>query len=310
MADAKERVVVGEGDTVRKAFEQARGQLARELDTTFLETTIIGERAAAIDVSDLDWIFRSQRIPVTGFVGVAKGTAESMLRAKTPGYALPGIFMLQGMSGVYTRSPAVARTYLWGMFNRDYFVPLQDMAAPAITNEIYGINWDGLAVFHQKRLAGYLTPEETAAFSMLQNRKFEYTIGGDLKGDSAGFVSLHAQQGKIRRWVTGSGSNLVLHVDARVHGDLRELVGMRLKRPADERFVEIELARILADDIATLLRTLQRLESDPLGFGELAREAAPYAPDVQSEDAWYAAYRNARLEVTARVTITSTGYVD
>lgn len=300
------RVMCQEGSTLRQALERMRGELSRELDVTFIDTVVIGERAAA-DLGQLDWVIRSIRVPVTGFAGVARGVAEPVVKAQTPGLNPPGLYTLQGFSGGWTRSPAAVRTPLWVLFNRNFYTPLEDPYVPVTTSRKYGLNWDGMAVFRQRALVGFLTPDEASWFNIAREERFEYTVAAPIPGRRRAAASVHVQRGKVRRWVTLEGGRPVLHVKVQASGDLRELTGMRITDVPSQNQVQGALAAEMARQIDGLLAHLQRLGSDPVGFGELLRRRAPYWPGVQSGKAWHAAYRQARRDVTAQVTLLSTG---
>jgi hypothetical protein len=72
-----------------------------------------------------------------------------------------------------------------------------------------------------------------------------------------------------------------------------------------ERAVAAEVTR----RIQGLLAHLQTLESDPVGFGELARQNAPYRREVQSDQAWHTAWRSAAIDVQTRATLVAPGYM-
>nr|PZN37102.1 MAG: hypothetical protein DIU70_13265 [Bacillota bacterium] len=301
-------MMVGEGPTLQRAFENARADLSRELDLSFLDVLVIGE-AAARDLWELDWIVRNLRIPVTANVALARGEAEPVVRAQTPGFPLPAIYATRGFSGAWTRSPAAVRTFLWTLFNRDLFSPLEDPYVPVLVPDEYGLNWHGVAVFQGPALAGMVGEESAALINIVRGNRFEYTIDAEVPGRPGVRAALFVQRGRVRRRVVWENGKPVLTVHMTVYGDLREMTGLELQDSATQAEVERALADQLARDVTGLIQELQALGSDPLGFGELARRAAPYRPEVQGRDAWQAAYQGARVMVTATVHIISTGYL-
>lgn len=300
------RVVVGEGETIRMAFARARGLISRELDVAILDTIVFGESAVA-NLEDLEIFVRSLRVPVTAYVAVARGDAETVVRASTPGFQVPGEYTLQGFRGTWTRSPYVVRAPVWALFNRDFHSPLEDPYAQALTAEKYGLNWDGMALFRYHAFVGFLSPDDATIFNMVENQQFERTVEVNLGEDRR--ASLVIQRGKVRKWVTWERNQPVLHVHIKGAGDLFELTGMTMRNTEVQFELESAFSKKLADEITALLKLLQEMNVDPFGFGELARRASPYRPDVQSSDAWHATYQQAKLDVQARLSIVSSGYV-
>lgn len=305
-AQANYRVLTGEGETIRMAFARARGLIARELDLAILDTIVFGE-SAATNLADLEIFVRSLRTPVPAYVAVARGDAESVVRASTPGFQVPGEYTLQGFRGTWTRSPYVVRTPIWAFFNRDFHSPLQDPYAQALTSQKYGLNWDGMAVFRYHSFVGFLSPDDATIVNMVENQRFERTVEVTLgEGRRASMV---IQRGKVRKWVTWERGQPVLHVHIKGAGDLFELTAMTVKSEEIQRELESALTKKLADEVVAALKLLQGMNIDPIGFGELARRAAPYRPEVQSSDAWHATYQQAKLDVRARLSIITSGYV-
>lgn len=301
------RVLTGEGDTLRMAFEQARGLIARELDEVVLDTIVLGE-SVADNLEDVRIFIRSLRVPVPSFVAVARGDAEPIVHASTPGIQVPGEYTLQGFRGTWTRSPQVVRAYLWTILLRDYHSPLEDSYAPALTAEKYGLNWDGMAVFRHRSLVGFLSADEASTFNLVENQRFERSVEAQLDSDQKAAMAI--QRGKVRKWVTWEGDVPVLHVHVNGGGDVRELTGTKLTNPGAQFKVESALSKALADQIAKLLRRLQEMDVDPVGFGELARRAAPYREEVQTRAAWRSAYQRAQLDIRVSLQAISSGYVE
>lgn len=301
-------VLVAEGGTVRQALEKAREDLARELDTTFLDVFVLSQAVAREHLDELDWVVRTFRVPVSAFVTVTPGEAEPVLRAKAIGFQMPAQFAIfSQMGGQWSRASAVVPGLMWMMFNRNFFTPLEDPFAPVLTTAGDQLGWEGLAVFRGHRLAGLLTEQEASAFNLLLSSRAERIITADVGGGAR--ATLYVQAVRVKRKVLWEQDRPVIQVRLSARGLVEELTHMRLTSREQEEAVEGALASQLVREVEALLRRLQELESDPVGFGELARQAGPYRREVRSGDAWRAAYRNARIDVTARVTMVSPRYM-
>lgn len=302
-------VMVAEGESVRKAVSKVRDDLARDLDTTFLDVVVIGREAAA-HLEDLDWIVRSFRIPVSSFVAVAPDQAEPVVRAGSPGFGIPSQFALFALLPTsWSRSPAVVPGYMWMIFNRNWFTPLEDAFAPVLTEEGGKLRFHGAALFRGSQLAGYLSEEDAANLSLLLGAKKEVSVTAQIPGHEGATATLYLESARIRRRVAWQQSRAVIRVELQGQGTLRELTRLRMTTPDLETKVEAALAQGLADSVRSTLERMRELNSDPVGFGELARQAAPYRQEVQSGEAWHAAYQEAKVEVVAGVTMATTGYM-
>lgn len=308
------QIVVSEGKTLRQAVENARDDMAREMDTTFLEVTVIGRAVAEQHMEELDWIVRTFRIPVSGYVAVAPDDAESVVKAAAPGYSMSAQFALFSlMNGAWTRSSAIVPGHMWLMFNRNWFTPLEDGFAPVLAEQGGKLGWQGLAVFRGHSLAGFLNETDAAMFNMLLGSRAERLLTADLPGKGNGKegakATIYLQSARVRRKVIWQGNRAVIQVSVGARGDLQELIGMESMGLKAENAVEAALSGALADEVKGLLRRLQEIGSDPVGFGELARQTAPYRKEVQTGEAWHEAYRQARLDVQASVRMIAPGYM-
>lgn len=305
------RVLAAEGRTLREALERVRDDLAREVDTTFLDVIVIGKEVAAnYGLDELDWLVRTFRIPVSAFVSVAPGDAETVVRAGAAGYGMPAEHALFGLiGGSWTRSAAIVPGPMWMVFNRNYFTQLEDPFAPVLSGEGGQLHWNGLAVFRGHTLAGLLDERDAAIFNLLMGSRSERVITADISDVPGAKATLYVQRARVKRKVTWEGNRPAIQVQIMARGTLQELTKMRLTSLRNEKAVETALADALILEMKRLISHLQALDADPVGFGELARQEAPYRKEVQNGDAWREVYRDARVEVTARVIMVAPGYM-
>lgn len=307
---AAAQLLTTEGETVRQALEKARDDLARELDTTFLDVIVLGRAVAEAGLDDLDWVVRSFRVPVSAFVTVSPGAAEEVVRAGAIGFLMPAQFALFSlMGGSWTRSAAVVPGLKWMIFNRTLYTPLEDPFAPVLSNTDSQLVWAGLAVFREHHLAGLLSERDAATFNMLLGGRAERIVTAGLPGRPKASVSLYIQGIRVKRKVIWVQNRPLIQIRLTARGNLTEAVGIRVASGEAETAVEGAVAQALSDEVRDFLRRLQELGSDPVGFGELARQAAPYRREVQTGKAWREAYQRARIDVVSKVTMAAPGYM-
>lgn len=303
-------ILVSTGGTVRQAVAQAQNNLARSLDFALMNVIVLGESVTRTHLEELDWLLRGYGFPVSVYVVVTPGEAEEIMRSRASGYTLSAHFVDFSMApGSGNRSSALVEGHLWLMWNRNWFTPLEDMYAPVlIANEVHELKWAGAAVFHRHALAGYLSEAEAATLNLLLASRSDRLLSATVPGRAGARATMMVHKAGVRRRVRWEGDRPVISIAVNVGGDLQELVGASLESPAAERDAEAAMEDALIREVKDLLTKLQDLGSDPVGFGELARQAGPYRSEVQSGPAWRAAFRRARLDVTAKVQILAPGF--
>lgn len=120
-----------------------------------------------------------------------------------------------------------------------------------------------LVLFHNGKIAGSLAPRETKYLQML--------IGKRLKPES---IQMNKQNYVVLRYrtvkkVTDNG----IKIDMRVHVEIDEVPSDSPTPPMRLGKLESEIADTLQEDMRKLIRKLQKLKSDPVGFGEKYRLA-------------------------------------
>lgn len=304
----KVRRATGEASTIQMAIALIRGQVARELDLTFCDVLVLG-RSTVEDLTDVEWIVRSFPVPISAYIAVAQGDAAEVINAGARGFGVPAEFPLFGFSGQWTRTPEVVPARSWMVFNRNWFTPLEDPYAPVLTVGEYGLTFGGLGVFNGRRLAGFLDKDQTTVFSLLMGLRSERAVEATVSRDPPAVASVYVHRTRVHRKVTWKGDRPVIHIDLQAQGNLRELIGMRIGNARDQALVEAALAQSLLEQVTRGMQQLQELGSDPVGFGELARQNAPYRREVQSARAWHEAYQRAELNIRTRVTVVAPGYM-
>ena len=304
-------ILVATGATVRLAIEQAQNDLARSLDMALMNVIVLGEAVARGHMEELEWLLRGYGFPVSVYVAVTPGEAEEIIRSRATGYNLSAHFIDFSMApGGGNRAAALVEGHLWLMWNRNWFTPLEDMYAPVlVSNEQGDLEWSGAAVFRHHALAGYLSGAEAATLNLLLASRSERLLSAPVPGKAGARATLMVHKATVKRRIRWEDNRPVIGIAVVISGDLQELVGWNLESPAVERAVASALEGALVREVKGVVAKLQEFGSDPVGFGELARQAGPYRSEVQSNQAWIDAYRKARIDMTARVRVAAPGFV-
>ena len=161
----------------------------------------------------------------------------------------------------------------------------------------------GLGVFHGDRLVGELSGRETRAFGLLTARAGSATLQVPL--DKIGRVTYRRVRSSSKVTPFISGSRLGFLVKVSVQGFLIEMtkpvspISIQLNRA-----MELATAHAIEDEMARMVRRLQELNSDILGFGELLRATRP---KIWRRINWDKEFPRASVRIEVNFTIARTG---
>lgn len=304
-------LVVGRASSLRQAVDDLRRRLYRELDTSHMDTVVIGEAAAREGLDRLLFLGRSLRVPVVASVAVSRGPAFQVARARSPALNLPALFTARGFTGSYTRHPAVIPVPVWMLFNRFLPSPLQDPYAPGLVARDGYIDFAGVALFSGPRMVGWLDGHDAATFGVVRARRVAASLSTALPPEGSlpgGRVAVRVVTGRIRYSADLRDGRPVLQLHASLQGELDEAPPGLFRDARGQARAEQALERELEASLERLMHRLQELGSDPIGFGEDLRARWPDSPFVRDKPSWRAAYRQAEVEVRAQVSITTSGH--
>ncbi len=166
----------------------------------------------------------------------------------------------------------------------------------------------GLAVFEGQRMAGELNPEETQVFGLLTNQmktgKMTFDFSTDITGPK---YSIRTVRGKTKIKVSIRKGQPYFLVHTEVRGVLNEIVNTRNYTKITAKLIQ-ELEKKMETEIAARLsktiKKLQRLNSDPIDFGEQFRVQHP---DIWKRISWKNVFPKARFKVLVKVILLREG---
>lgn len=295
------RVLAEEGQSVEQALEKIRASLYRYMELGQVKVVIVGEAVAREGLAGVDWLWHTRRVPAVAFLAVARQPVAEVISARTPPVALPALFLYHAFRPTHGIDDAVVPVERWQALQR-LRSPLQDLFLPGVTARKYGLNVDGVAVFREGRLVGWLSAEEARTLNRLRSTRFHGSLAVP-QGRDGKPGDLLLTGGRSRYGVrVGAGGEPVLWAR------LEAQAAVRGHGQVPTRELEAAAARQLEEETRRVLGRLQALAADPLGFGERLRRLDPTHPAVGGPEAWRRAYARAPLEVEAVVRIRSTGY--
>lgn len=298
------RVEAFESDFLGDFANQFSASVRHTPDYGHLVYFVLNEEVAKQDLSEFEWFARSHRLPGAVQFTVTKDQALAVVSATTPVDPIPATYVSEGTLRKLRLGVGVILSTLREVFVRAYNNPLEDAYAQGLTSAKFGLNFDGLAVFSKLRLAGWLTPDEAAVLKSVKRSSLAtHYISSSVNGKR---ITAEASGGKARYGVRldDGGPTLWAKVDLEV--ELKEFPGGSIANVEEQRSVESALAQEYSSQIEAVLRKLQSLNSDPLGFGERLRRVDPTNEALAQ---WHGGvYQNLPISVEVKVTMATRGF--
>lgn len=296
-------------ETVLNAFSDLQGKTNGELVIQQNKSIIMGEEAARRGVTPLlDWLLRSPTAPPQALVFIARGSkAKDILTFEPAQESLPGLDFMQAAQSIVK-------------YDRTYFIPIWKFGQKLVhgTKDAYAplISVDqaegqfiiaGLAVFNGKRMVGELSPEETQSFGILANIIKSGSMTIDLSGGRK--LTLRNVGAQTRLKVNMNRETPAFLVKTTVTGSLSELTGGYLKlTPHENQHLEKIAVQEIHSRLESVIRKLQKLNSDTLDFGEQLRAQHPDVwKRIARTRAWKKVFPTAPFQIDLKVKIQRDG---
>jgi len=279
------------------------------------EVTFIGQETAKKGINDIvDYMQRHKDVRLRSMVIVAKQSAQSIMQT------LPEVEQILSNEVTELLSKGnnrVSKSYAVDLkeFSETLITPGQDAVAPAIKAIIpvesaggqrgaketqQTVILDGLAVFKQDRLAGYLTPSETKGFLFMMGKAQGGIVPVEFQGPEKGRVSLSMSRSSSEYKPTIRNGRLIMEINIKTEADVVEVDG---GVPVGDPAVIKELSRAYSESVrilaqASLDKARKELKADIFGMGIHVHKKYPkYWHEI--EQVWYDIY--AELPVTIKV---------
>ncbi|MBM7867437.1 hypothetical protein GTO89_11675 [Heliobacterium gestii] len=283
-----------EGETIDDCVEHSKTVLPRQLDFGLSGTIVIRERAAREGIFPfLSWSMFQASVRHNAYVFVSETDLQTLFSGKTITLeGTQGGNILVSQLNAETRSPAIARTFLWDAY-RTYLDKTGCITVPYIRGEEGKIRYIGTAIFHHDKMVGALNVPETALMTTIREERvpFLYTFrfhapGGSeggrdpqMKGqmnardDKVGDVTVRIQQVKSSYRVRREGPGqyaATIRVD--MTGMLSDANPPQVRYTMEDfDAMGVQGSRSLVDDMDRMLKKTQQMRSDVLQIGRFVR---------------------------------------
>lgn len=307
IAPGKEQFVLVEerGQTISEAVRLIKSKVDKELDFGHCRVLIFGEKLARKNIrTPLDWFIRRRDIQSIAYLAVGSPDAKSILSIKPVSERLPGnaLILSFGLSG--TESAYIVTEYLFDFYRRLFAHGLDPIMPVIQPSNKDGYDIRHVALFDKKKLVKILSIENTRLLNEMafEIKKFDAVPKTKNIKMAIAFEGLRIKH-KI---VTPKKGNPYVNVDVNVRGIVEEST-----RPLSQNEwgrYEQEIAASFNQNYLKLLRQLQKMNLDPIGFGE-DYLAFHYQGDKSWRE-WQTLYPHIGFNINTHMSIKSSGNID
>ena len=316
-ATKQEIVWRGKGLTLSEAILDFTKRSPR--DPFFADTysVIIGERAAKEDLlAIIDYLNRLREQRPGSFVLIAKGNASLLFEAQ-PEASISVSRDLKELAQNTARSTGIAQgvrllNFTTNLLSTDRdpvasqvrLIAPQEKRGEKLAGPPKALLIEGLGVFKDAKLVGWLDKEETIGYNLITTEIAEGDIIIRAKREGKSFAFL-VQKSKPKLTATLINNKLNIKLVVEVKGNLAEDNGVDLA-PGEIDQVERTISEQIGQMVMHTIETVQGYESDCLGFSE---ELHRYSPKdwKKIKSHWRETFLEANVNVQVNATLANTG---
>ncbi|WP_314591050.1 Ger(x)C family spore germination protein [Paenibacillus terrigena] len=318
----KNDIISAEGDTPMDAREHADDQISRHLRTYKSRFVLIGEDLAKQDIYPvLEVFYRDPKSALNARIGVAQGTAEDILSLKKVGNVLIAeeIDELIKSKEETTTVPKVTLEKIYPVM----LDPGEDFALPYLMEQGARVDVSRIAMFHNNKLTGTLSPEESSMYLLLKNSKGKearFTQNMSTKGEMSttednpqrryDFLTFNVDKLKRKmKLKIQSGDQITVHLKLKLKVSVIEYPKDRLEKKQVVAELNKRLSKEMTDLAQKTLEHMQKARCDGLGIG---RQLMAFHPRVwkQQKEEWGSNYQNVKFAPVVQVEITKQGIIN
>ncbi len=310
------KIIESEGKTIFEAVRNAKKKLRNKLYFGHAQMLIINQDIAKEEDigSIMDWFMRDGEVRETINMAISREqTAQDIFNAVGIDQKILSIKLRQILE---TDNKITASTLSMELYNAFETIntPGKDLALAALrtvqNNGVTICEADGIAVFKDRRLVGYLTPEEAKYYlfciDSVQGGVFTFSHTGEGKDD----VTLEINECQTKRSVENRDGQVGIHISVQMYTFLDEIMNPDVQLN-DAMIIELEelASKKLRKDIGDLIKKVQsEYGADIFGFGDLIHRTDPQLWD-QLKDRWDSLFRTLEVKVETDVHIINTGAI-
>lgn len=318
-AKEKVQVVANTGFTSKGARQAANLETAKKMVSGQIRVTMYSEEIAREGMMELvDTLSRDPSIGTMVYLTIGKGKVHKILSHRYPEISNIGTYLYesikQNIEGEEMLSPTLHE------FLHDYYSMGKDPAIPYIVQHKNEVALQGVALFNKDKMVGLIPAREAFYIKLLRDR---FKTGNYELSLNSKALKPFLKQGLNRERIymvidnIASGSKIKLvdksqpAFEAKIEIKARILeISSRLdlSKPNSIKALEKEVNRAFENEAEKVIKKMQKMNSDPVGFGEFYR--AFVRDSGLTEEKWDAMYPSAKINVKIHTTILRTGVTE
>ena len=317
------KVISGKGKTVKGATEDAERESIFKLAPGKIKLEVFGKEMAEKGIMPLlDTQARDARVPDLMYLSVSKTTAKELLSVDPAGLPTDVGRFLHGLIESHTTDHNVPRKSLQD-FLRIYYDIGQDNVLPLFEIKENGPRLSAMAVFKGDRLVGEMTYEEAILINLMSRTVKEQKLELSLPiepfeaylekrefrdKEEEEKIVIMIKKGKSKTKLVEK-ENLLFHTDTTLELRLLEQsAGVLLKDTHVIKLMEKEIEKEMEHRFEKLLQKLQKLDSDPFGYG-LYYKSSEKGKNLTRED-WREKFPAIKVKFNVNAKIIRHGVID
>jgi spore germination protein len=266
-------------DLLRLSRDQIRNTSGRKVKGGKIQHIIFSKELAEKNTAELlDVFMRSSENPLLANIVVVDGSPIEMLNMSRGYKDKPrlGLYLANNIQDAHVHAATPESTIY--EFTVLRYSGTIDPIASYISYDEKGVKIEGSALFNGSRMVGNIGFEETGLLHALMGEKKQIgyyvraqNIQGEANSDKRGIsILLHRVKRKIKADVTGTIPKINIHFDMTGIIDETDL-NYRLDETQEKKELEDKISILIEKDCMKLIKYLQEIRSDPIGFGEMIR---------------------------------------
>ncbi len=296
-------VVAGSGRDLAQATRQANLASSKRLYMGQIQAVLLSERFARAGgaAGAMDFFVRGTRTRNISWVLVVPDDQIQAVMSLAPANAAYPAEAITDMDLNQREQGEVPSIRIFQFINQIVGAG-RDAAAPLLRAGRRSYRFAGVALFRQGRLVANLSPQQAEDFALLVRRSRQPSVA--IPCNKTGTISAELQNPHRQLSALvhqGRLTTLKVRLRAVLHVDEATLCPINFTDRGQERAMRTAAAGIVMRRMEAALGRLQRVRSDPLGFGEVVRATDPTVWDAVQSD-WHEVF--ARLPIRVEVQLT------
>lgn len=306
-------IIESEGRTIFEAVRNAKKKVRNKLYFGHTQMLIVSQDVAREeDIGRImDWFMRDGEVRETIYMAVSQEqTAQDILNSEGIDQAILSIKLQKILETDNKITLSTLETELYNAFET-INTPGKDLALAALRNVQNSgettCEANGIAVFKDRRLVGFLTPEESRYYLFCMDSVKGGVLTFSSTGDGGDDVTLEISESKTKRSVEEQDGRASVRVEVKAHVYLDELMTPNVELD-EEKIMEMEelASERLRKEIAGVIEKVQsEYGADIFGFGDLIYKTN-FRLWEQLKYSWDSMFRTLEVKVETDVHIINT----